>query len=161
MPMFDNEIRTPDRYRFIKGVITQISENNVSVIPYGVNDEIQGIFDPKITGFWKGGTSYKQTVCGNPGDQATIAAFVDDSGKLLVERLYINHIQVRGKIIGVKENNLIVQQENAPLLNNLIVLSFHPDAVTFDDNPVNMKQFNEESLFVAQGEMLGPSRTHI
>lgn len=132
----------------------------VGLVPeaLGASEEIKGIFDPNVTEFWQGGPSHKRKVCGRPGDQGTIAAFVDDSGKLMVESLYINHVKVRGIITDVKENNLIVQQESLPLLNSLVVLSFHPDAVTFDNNPVNVRQLDIKSLVVvAQGELLGPS----
>jgi len=157
MPMHE-QFRTPERYRFVKGIITQISESTVSIIPYGENNEVEGFYVPEVTEFWKGGLNHIPEVIGQPGDQGTMSAFVDDSGKLLVETLYVNHKQVRGKITAKKDNLLIVQQqEPTGLCSSGIALKFHTDAVTFDDIPVDMNKISVGQSIIAQGEMVGPN----
>ncbi|MDD4753835.1 MAG: hypothetical protein PHT78_11425 [Desulfitobacteriaceae bacterium] len=157
MPMHE-KFRTPERHRFIKGIITQISDVSVSIIPYGENNEVEGFYVPEITEFWKGGLSHISEVSGRPGDQGTMSAFVDDSGKLLVETLYVNHKKVRGKIAAKKEDILIIQrQDSTGLSSSDITLKFHKDAVTFDDIPVEMDKISVGQSVIAQGEMIGPN----
>ena len=142
------KFRTPERHRFIKGIITQISDVSVSIIPYGENNEVKGFYVPEITEFWKGGLNHISEVSGRPGDQGTMSAFVDDSGKLLVETLYVNH----------KKDILIIQrQESTGLSSSDITLKFHKNAVTFDDIPVEMDKISVGQSVIAQGEMIGPN----
>lgn len=152
------QFRTPERYRFIKGVITQISESSVSIIPYGEINEVEGFFVPGVTEFWKGGLNHIREVSGHPGDQGTMGAFTDDSGKLLIETLYINHQQIRGKIIAKKKDVLVIQHEEKPGLEGLVTLiTFHKDAVTNDNIPVDMNKINIGQSVIVQGEMVGPN----
>lgn len=108
-------LRAPDRYRFLKGKIVGITNEKVTIQPYGGTEQVEAFFDPQVTYFWKGGLTHTKTVTGSVGNQGTATTFRDNNGRLLVETLMINHEQVRGKVTKVTADTLIgVQPTYAP-----------------------------------------------
>ncbi|GEO25522.1 hypothetical protein AAC03nite_13070 [Alicyclobacillus acidoterrestris] len=156
-------LRTQDRYRFLKGKITQINNQSVVIQPYGSSEQTEAYFDPQVTYFWKGGLTFTKTVTGAVGDQGTVSAFRDDAtGRLLVETLMVNHEQVRGTITGVNGNTLAVKQPKwLATLNPEVTLSLRPDALDFYDNRVDFSQFKAGQNVIAQGEILNPGQLDI
>ena len=75
--------RTPERYEFIKGVITEISDDYVAIRPYGEAITRMAYFEPGVSEFWHGGIGYQTNRAGEPGDQGSITTFLDDRGRLL------------------------------------------------------------------------------
>ncbi|WP_304595998.1 hypothetical protein [Alicyclobacillus sendaiensis] len=150
--------RTMERYEFIKGIITEISDTCVHIVPYGANKELIAYFDPNITEFWSGGRVYHKNLAGRPGDQGAATTFRDDNGKRLVERLFVNQEHVRGTIELAWGNKLLVQQDGrVPHLNKQILFTIRDDATTFQDKPVDLSSFKPGQYIAGIGEIQGPS----
>lgn len=162
MPIIMHEhLRTQDRYRFLKGKITQITSEKVTVQPYDSNEHVDVFFDPQVTYFWKGGHNFTKTLLGAIGDEGTLGAFRDDDGRLLVETLFVNHTQVRGEIKQIMSNGLVVAQTNSTRLNDNVILKFGSEVLDLYDYRVALSQFKVGQNITAAGEILNPREVEI
>jgi len=154
--------RTPERYAFIKGVIMDISDDHVAIQPYGEETERIVYVEPNVSEFWNGGLTYQMSRVGEPGDQGSVTTFLDNSGRPLVERLFINQEQVRGQVEGKRGNTLIVRQDGRiPHLQPVVVFSFHSDAQMFDETPVKLSEVQPGQLIAGIGEIKGPNHLDV
>lgn len=160
MAMYPN-IRTPERYRFYKGMITELSSTSVTILPYDQSTTVSTYFDPQVTEFWKGGLAYTRTVQGQVGDQGTVTAFIDDTGRPLVERLFINQEHVRATVISTSKDTLVVSQADNPRLNDRLLFTFRPDAVTFDNGQIDLSNVNIGQTVAGIGEIMGPNALNV
>lgn len=157
-----SKFRTPERYEFIKGVITNISDTRVTIQPYGETTAVVSYFEPQVSEFWTGGRSYQKNRAGEPGDQGSVTTFRDDTGRRLVERLFVNQEQIRGSIESNQNNILIVKQDGlVPHLQPRVVFTFHWDAKMFDETPVVLERLQPGQAVAGIGAIQGPSHLDV
>ncbi len=158
----NSQYRTPDRYQFIKGAISEISDKHVAIWPYGETKELVSYFVHGVSEFWQGGLKYQHNLLGQLGDQGAVTTFRDDNGNRLVERLFVNDEQVRGYVEEVRGTVLIVRQDGrVPQFQSLVMFSFHPEAQMFDETPLHLSVIAPGQYVAGIGEIKGPNHLEV
>lgn len=159
MPMMHANIRTPERYRFIKGVITHMDKDTVVIVPYGETNKVITKVTGGITEFWNGGFDFSTSGIPAVGRQGTVTTFQDDNGNLLVETLYVDKEQIRGTIRNVESDHFLVQQDHPinHLLSDIVVVTLLENSKMFDDTDVKITDLSSGQKVTVIGKLLGHS----
>lgn len=99
MPITMHEnLRPQNRYRFLNGEIVKITNDAVTIQPFGSDEHVDAFFDQQVTYFWKGGHNFTKTLVGAVGDQDTI----EQRGRFVIWIGCTRSVRLLGAVVSIQ-----------------------------------------------------------